>query len=104
MTNLPQEQSGRGETIPEAPEYTDFVDKPALLERSREQIKARFPDSDLSKIPLGIGTRKGLVDKVVALGKRGGEVSIFREDGKITKAFEDQFGAFLGSPAENYHS
>ena len=37
LTNLPQEQSGRGETIPEAPEVTDFVDKPALLERAREE-------------------------------------------------------------------
>ena len=101
MTRLPQEQSGGGETIPEAPEYTDFVDKPALLERFREQIKARFPEVDLSKIPLGLGTRKGLVGKVVALGKRAGEVSIFKEDGKITKAFESQFGSFLGSPAEN---
>ena len=43
MSRLPQEQSGGGETIPEAPEYTDFVDKPTLLERFREQIKARFP-------------------------------------------------------------
>ena len=101
MTRLPQEQSGGGETIPEAPKYTDFVDKPTLLERFREQIKARFPEVDLSKIPLGLGTRKGLVGKVVALGKRAGEVSVFREDGKITKAFESQFGAFLGSPAEN---
>ena len=87
MTNLPQEQSGRGETIPEAPEYTDFVDKPTLLERSREQIKALFPEADLSKIPLGRGTRKGLVGKVVALGKRGGEVSIFREDGRPVWVF-----------------
>ena len=101
MTNLPQEQSGRGETIPEAPEYTDFVDKPTLLERTREQIKARFPKVDLSKIPLGRGTRKGLVDKVVALGKKGGEVSIFKEDGNITKAFETQFGSVLGPSAEN---
>ena len=58
MTHLPQEQSGGGETIPEAPEYTDFVDKPTLLERFREQIKARFPKVDLSKIPLGLGTKK----------------------------------------------
>ena len=76
MTHLPQEQSG--ETIPEAPEYTDFANKPTLLEMFREQIKARFPKVDLSKIPLGIGTRKGLVGKVVALGKRAGEVSVFR--------------------------
>ena len=101
MANFPQEQSGRGETIPEAPEVTDFVDKPALLEKGRDKLKARFPDSDLSKIPLGIGTNKGLVGKVVALGKRGGEVTIFREDGNITKAFEAQFGSFLGSSAEN---
>ena len=101
MAHLPQEQSGGGETIPEAPEYTDFEDKPTLLERFREQIKARFPKVDLSKIPLGLCTRKGLVDKVVALGKRGGEVSIFKEDGNITKAFESQFGPFLGSSAEN---
>ena len=96
-TRLPQEQSG---TIPEAPKSTDFVDKPALLESFREQIKARFPKVDLSKIVLGIGTKKGLVGKVVALGKKGGEVSIFKEDGNITKAFETQFGSFLGSPAE----
>ena len=38
---------------------------------------------------------------MVALGKKGGEVSIFKEDGNITKAFETQFGSFLGSPAEN---
>ena len=98
MTRLPQEQSG---TIPEAPKSTDFVDKPALLESFREKIKARFPKVDLSKIVLGIGTKKGLVGKVVALGKKGGEVSIFKEDGNITKAFETQFGSFLGSPAEN---
>ena len=101
MTRLPQEQSGGGETIPEAPEYTDFVDKEKLIERFGEQIKARFPEVDLSKIPLGLGTRKGLVGKVVALGKRAGEVSIFKEDGNITKAFKSQFGLFLGSPAEN---
>ena len=101
MTRLPQEQSGGGETIPEAPEYTDFVDKPTLFERFREQIKARFPKVDLSKNPLGLGTKKGLVGKVVALGKRSGEVPIFREDGNITKAFESQFGSFLGSSAEN---
>ena len=100
MTNLPQEQSGRGEKIPEAPEVTDFVDKSDLLEKGRDKLKARFPDSDLSKIPLGIGTNKGLEGKVVAIGKRGGEVTIFREDGNITKAFESQFGSFLGSPAE----
>ena len=101
MANFPQEQSGRGETIPEAPEVTDFVDKPALIERFRELIKGRFPKVDLSKIHLGIGTKKGLKGKVVALGPRAGEVPIFREDGNITKAFESQFGSFLGSPAEN---
>ena len=100
MTNLPQEQSGRGETIPEAPEVTDFVDKPDLLEKGRDKLKARFPKADLSKIPLGIGTNKGLVGEVVALGKRGGEVSIFKKDGNITKAFETQFVSVLGSPAE----
>ena len=101
MPNLPQEQSGRGETIPEAPEYTDFVDKPTRLEKFREKIKARFPKVDFSKIPLGFGTRKGVEEKVVALGKKGGEVPIFRADGNITKAFESQFGSFLGSSAEN---
>ena len=101
MTRLPQEQSGGGETIPEAPEYTDFVDKTTQFEKIREKLKALFPKVDLSKITLGIGTRKGLVGKVVALGKRSGEVSIFKEDGNTTKQFESQFGPFLGSPAEN---
>ena len=76
------------------------MDKLALLERAREKIKARFPEADLSKLPLGIGTNKGLVGEVVSLGKRGGEVSIFKKDGNITKAFETQFGSVLGSPAE----
>ena len=101
MPRFPKEKSGVDKNIPEAPEYTEFVDKPTLLERFREQLKARFPKVDLSKIPLGIGTRKGLVGKVVALGKRAGEVSVFKEDGNITKAFETQFGSFLGSSAEN---
>ena len=98
MPHFPQEKSG---TIPEAPEITDFVDKPTLLERFREQIKARFPKAALSKIVLGIGTKQGLKGKVVAVGPRGGEVSIFKEDGNITKAFDTQFGAFLGPSAEN---
>ena len=98
MTHLSQEQSGGGETIPEAPEYTDFADKEPLLEMFREQIKARFPKVDLSKIPLGLGTRKGLVGKVVALGKRGGEVSIFKEDGKSQKRLNPSLGLFWAPP------
>ena len=31
MTNLPREQSGSGDTVPEAPQITDFKDRKALL-------------------------------------------------------------------------
>ena len=50
MTNLPQEQSGRGESIPKAPEYADFVyteeEKETLVNRLKELIKAKFPNAD----------------------------------------------------------
>ena len=98
MTNLPQEQSGRSETIPEAPEVTDFLDKPALLESFREKIKARFPKVDLSKIVLGIGTKKGLVGKVVAVGKKGGKFPFSRRMETSQKRLKPSLALFWVPP------
>ena len=94
MTRLPQEQSGGGETIPEAPEVTDFVAKPTLIERFREIIKGRFPKVDLSKIPLGLGTKKGLKGKVVALGQEPGKFPFSRRTETSQKRLQTSLGLF----------
>ena len=103
MTNLPQEQSGGGETIPEAPEYVDFVyteDKETLVNRFKEFIKAKFPNTDFSKIVISLGKQKGNEGKAVALGPKGGETVIFKQDNTFTKAFSKQYSGALGSSAE----
>ena len=104
MNNLPQEQSGGGETIPEAPEYADFVyteDKETLVNRFKEFIKAKFPNTDFSKIVISLGKQKGNEGKAVALGPKGGETVIFKQDNTFTKAFSKQYSGALGSSAEN---
>ena len=103
MTNLPQEQSGRGESIPEAPEYADFVyteDKETLVNRFKEFIKAKFPNADFSKIVISLGKQKGNEGKAVALGPKGGETVIFKQDNTFTKAFSKQYSDALGKSAE----
>ena len=75
MPHLPRER-GSGDTIPEVPEYGEFVDKPTIIKRFKEQLKNRFPKVDFSKIVVGIGGRKGTVGKAVALGPKGGETPI----------------------------
>ena len=104
MTRLPQEQSGGGETIPEAPKYDDFLyteHKETLVNRFKEFIKAKFPKVDFSKIVISLGKQKDNQGKAVALGPKGGETVIFKQDNTFTKAFSKQYSAALGSPAEN---
>ena len=84
MTHLPREQSGSGDTIPEVPEFAEFVNKPTLIQRFKEQLKVRFPKVDFSKIVVGLGGRKGTVGKAVALGPKGGETPIFKQDNTLT--------------------
>ena len=103
MTRLPQEQSGGGETIPEAPEYEDFLyteNKEILVNRFKEFIKAKFPKVDFSKIVISLGKQKGNQGKAVALGPKGGETVIFKQDNTFTKAFSKQYSDALGSNAE----
>ena len=104
MTRLPQEQSGGGETIPEAPEYADFVyteNKETLVNRFKEFIKAKFPKVDFSKIVISLGKQKSNQGKAVALGPKGGETVIFKQDNTFTKAFSKQYSTALGPSAEN---
>ena len=105
MTSLPQEQSGRGETIPEAPEYDDLVyteDKETLVKQvSKSSSKQSSPNTDFSKIVISLGKQKGNEGKAVALGPKGGETVIFKQDNTFTKAFSKQYSGALGSSAEN---
>ena len=100
MTNLPQEQSGRGETIPEAPEYNDLVDTEALVNGVKELIKAKFPKADFSKIVISLGKQKVNESKAVALGPQGGETVIFKKDNTFTSKFSQQYSGALGKSAE----
>ena len=103
ITNLPQEQSVRGESIPKAPEYADFVyteDKEILVNRFKEFIKAKIPNADFSKIVISLGNQKGNEGKAVALGPKGGETVIFKQDNTFTKAFSKQYSGALGESAE----
>ena len=99
MPHLPRER-GSGDTIPEVPEYGELVDKPTIIQRFKEQLKIRFPKVDFSKIVISIGERKGTAGKAVALGPKGGETPIFKQDNTLTQAFQRQYGSFLGPRAE----
>ena len=100
MTNLPREQSGSGDTIPEVPEFAELVEKRTLIQRFKDLIEAKFPNVNWSKIVVGIGRRKGTVGKAVALGPKGGETPIFKQDNTLTQAFQRQYGPYLGPSAE----
>ena len=100
MTNLPEEQSGSGGTVPEAPEYAELVNKPTLIQKAKEKLTASFPKVDWSKIVVGLGGRKGNVGKAVAIGRKGGETLIFKQDDTLTQAFQRQYGSYLGPPKE----
>ena len=103
MTNLPREQSGSGDTIPEAPEFDDFVyteDKETLVERFKSILRDRFPRVNFAKIVVGLGGKPGNVGKAVAKGPKRGETPIFKKDRNLTQAFINQYGSFLGPPKE----
>ena len=99
MANMGEE----GEGIPLIPEYDDFVyteDKKTLVNRFEAFIKAKFPRVDFSKIVISLGKQKGNQGKAVALGPKGGETVIFKQDNTFTKAFSKQYSDALGSSAE----
>ena len=99
MANMGEE----GEGIPLLPQYTDFVppeEKETLINRFKAFIKAKFPNTDFSKIVIGFGKQKGNEGKAVALGPKGGETVIFKQDNTFTKAFSKQYGGALGESAE----
>ena len=103
MTHFPREHSGLGDTVPLIPTIRGFIfteDKETLVKRFKTFIKDKFPKVDFSKIVIGIGGKKGNVGKAVALGPKGGETPIFKQDGSFTKAFSSQYGTSLGPSAE----
>ena len=97
MANMGEE----GEGIPPLPKYADFVhteDKEPLVNRFKEFIKAKFPKVDFSKIVISLGKQKDNEGKAVALGPRGGETVIFKQDNTFTAKFSQQYSGALGSP------
>ena len=100
MANMGEE----GEGIPLLPTYDDFVyteDKETLVNRFKEFIKAKFPKVEFSKIIISLGKQKGNQGKAVALGPKGGETVIFKQDNTFTAKFSQQYSGALGPSAEN---
>ena len=93
-----------GEGIPLLPTYDDFVyteDKETLVNRFKAFIKAMRPKVDFSKIVISLGKQKGNQGKAVALGPKGGETVIFKQDNTFTAKFSQQYSGALGPSAEN---
>ena len=98
MANMGEE----GEGIPPLPEYEDFIeDKETLVNRFKEFIKAKFPKVDFKKIVVSLGKKAENKGKAVALGPKGSETVIFKQDNTFTKAFSNQYSDALGPSAEN---
>ena len=100
MANMGDE----GDGIPLIPKYDDFVyteDKETLVNRFKAFIKAKFPRVDFSKIVISLGKQKGNQGKAVALGPKGGETVIFKQDNIFTSKFSQQYSGALGPSAEN---
>ena len=103
MANMGPEQSGLGDTVPLLPKYDDFVyteDKATLVQRFKEFIKKRAPRVDFRRIVVGLGKKQANQGKAVALGPKGGETVIFKQDGTFTAAFSKQYSGALGPSAE----
>ena len=100
MANMGEE----GEGIPLIPEYEDFVyteDKETLVNRFKAFIKAKRPKVDFSKIVVSLGKKDDNKGKAVALGPKGGETVIFKQDNTFTSKFSQQYSDALGPSAEN---
>ena len=100
MANMGEE----GDRIPLIPKYDDFVyteDKETLVTRFNEFIKAKHPRVDFSKIIVSLGKKQGNQGKAVALGPKGGETVIFKQDNTFTAKFSQQYSGALGPSAEN---
>ena len=86
MANMGEE----GERIPLLPQYDDFIeDRETLVNRFKAFIKAKRPKVDFSKIVVSLGKKDENKGKAVALGPKGGETVIFKQDNTFTKLKRD---------------
>ena len=98
MANMGEE----GEGIPLLPKYEDFIeDKDTLVNRFKAFIKAKRPTVDFKRIVVSLGKQKGNQGKAVALGPKGDETVIFKQDNTFTAKFSQQYSDALGPSAEN---
>ena len=100
MANMGEE----GDGIPLIPEYDNFVyteDRETLVNRFKAFIKAKRPRVDFSKIVISLGKKDDNKGKAVALGPKGGETAIFKQDNTFTAKFSQQYSDALGPSAEN---
>ena len=95
MKTMPVEQEGLFDL------NEGSIDFLQLMGRTVEWLKAKFPRIDLQSINIRKGSGKNS-GKVVAIGTRGGEYKILKDDGSgLTKSFFDSFGSKLGPRAED---
>ena len=79
--------------------YTE--DRETLVNRFKAFIKAKRPKVDFSKIVVSLGKKDENKGKAVALGPKGGETVIFKQDNTFTAKFSQQYSGALGPSAEN---
>ncbi|KAJ7390849.1 hypothetical protein OS493_022408 [Desmophyllum pertusum] len=107
MQTFRHEQSGLPETSfdEQIPLLGDFThhDKPAMLERAKNFIKAKFPRVDFAKLgPIGFSKKSGHEATMVSFGAKGGETEIFKKDNSgFLKKFTDSKKGALGARAED---
>ena len=100
MANVGEE----GDGIPLIPKYDNLVyteDRETLVNRFKAFIKAKRPKVDFSKIVVSLGKKDENKGKAVALGPKGGETAIFKQDNTFTAKFSQQYSGALGPSAEN---
>lgn len=92
------------EDIPLLNDFIHAEDKPGKLKAALEFIRRKFKNADFGKIdPIGFSKKTGNETELVTSGKRGGETSIFRKDGKgLLQGFINKFQGEkgLGKPTE----
>ena len=105
-----QEQSGLPDTsydetplLRRAGSITDLQNESLLRQKMKkavDMIKGKFPKANFEIIKVRRGTGKN-VEKIVAIGTKGGEYKILKDDESgLTKSFLDSFKKRLGPRAE----
>ena len=104
MANMPlDEEDFDPDDIPLLTDFQSAEDKKKALDKTFRLIKDKFPKVDFKKLgPIGFSKKQGNENTIVRFGPKGGEESVFKQDGSgFLKSFIDRFKTSLGPKAED---